>query len=77
MENLGFKDSANKKSLEKEIEEYTNTIKNFIGVSVEKIKFIKNKKIVLYLGFKECPYCRIFAPKLLEACLIKIKKFTV
>lgn len=67
MEGLGFKNSESKESIEKEIAEYTKTISNFSSVSVEDILGIKDEKIILYVGYKECPYCRIFAPKLLEA----------
>ncbi|MFI3940106.1 DUF1307 domain-containing protein [Vagococcus fluvialis] len=65
MINLGFSENELDSSQE-EITKYNKIVKNFKEVSVKDIQSLE-KEIVLFVGYAECPYCRIFAPKLLEA----------
>ncbi|WEV51262.1 conjugal transfer protein TraF [Lactobacillus sp. ESL0731] len=44
---------------------YTNAIKHFKKISVQKLnKLVGKKKITVFWGKKSCPFCRAFVPKL-------------
>lgn len=69
MKEIGF--SEKKKSpgeilnieLENEMNLYSKLVEDFNKTSIEELTN-KKDKYLLFVGFKECPYCRLFVPKL-------------
>lgn len=53
---------------ESEIIKYENLTNDFSKVNMNEINILKthNEQFILFIGYKECPYCREFVPKLHE-----------
>lgn len=57
--------------IDKEKKDYEKYVENFRSVDIEEIIKLENDMELFYLfvGFKDCPYCREFVPKLYNAWL--------
>ncbi|MBO0480415.1 DUF1307 domain-containing protein [Vagococcus fluvialis] len=70
MNKLGFSKSSDiyleAQKDQNEVGKYLLVTNKFNEISISDVNQ-KKENIFLFIGFKECPYCRIFAPKLLEA----------